>query len=160
MLKKLLAFLFALGILTIPASASVYKIISSDGSVIVSNPFSIVNLRVAAGSANTRPIYNLNGTPITMKAIRVTGTVSSSLTVCGPYFNSYCVAITLPTSQAFTSVSSTATSFDCGGGESLAAVNYWLHDFNSFSVEWNNTTTLYVAGGAASEPFSFICEGT
>ena len=116
---------------------------------------------VISNNGVLRPTYNLAGSSValSLKGIRITGSTSYTTTTCGPFTNAYCTTITLPTNVPFSAVNSTSTSFDCGGGESLAANNYWLHDFTNFAVEWSDNSKLYIIAGSASLPFSFSCEG-
>jgi len=107
------------------------------------------------------PVYDLTGnaSSATLHAIRVGGISAATIGSCGPFSGSFCATVTFPASIAFTSVTSTATSYECGGGAAIAGNGYWLRDFTQFAVEWNTPTILYVLTGAASVPFTFTCEG-
>ena len=137
---------------------------NGDGSstfVLLSNTAAVLPGTLTANNGVVVPTYDLTGNSvsITTHAVRVAGTLSGTTSTCGPFANAYCATVPLPASRYFGAVSTSSTPFDCGGGETLAANNYWLHDFVQFAVEWNTGTTIYVAGGAANVPFSFLCQG-
>ena len=114
----------------------------------------------AAGLTGITPCYTLSGAACasTFHVVRVTGTTSSSISTCGPLTYAYCTTITLPVSQPFSSVTTSATSFDVGGS-SVQVGGYWEYAVGDLTVDWNSVTTLYVATTTSSQAFSFIAEG-
>ena len=118
-------------------------------------------LGLSSSGGAVPPMYTPSGTSVasTAHSVLASGACSSTSTTNGP-FTGYVATVSLTIPAQFASVSTSATSFVVGDGAALAANNYWMHDFRSFVVEWNSATTLYVRCGAASQPFSFIAEGT
>lgn len=111
-------------------------------------------------SSYVPPLYTIAGAAIASTAheVKASGSCSSSSATAGP-FTGYTATVSLTNAAQFSSVSTSATSLEVGGGATLAANNYWLQNFGTFAVEWSTGTTLYVECKGASQIYNFIAEG-